>query len=76
MPRRETALPGDARLIALVGAIYDAALETPGRLQIGIVLVDRTTVRTHLARVFEKTDTRRQSALVRLFLRGLAQVHR
>ncbi|MBI5488532.1 MAG: hypothetical protein HY905_14460 [Deltaproteobacteria bacterium] len=27
MPRRERALPGDTSLVALVGAIYDAALE-------------------------------------------------
>jgi DNA-binding CsgD family transcriptional regulator len=57
----------EARLASLLArgrSLEDAAAE---------LRASRATLRTHLRRIFEKTDTCRQSALVRLLLRGPAQ---
>lgn len=60
--------PAEARLAGelLQGRTLEESAE-----QLGVTV---HTARTHLRRVFEKTDTRRQSELVLLLLRGTAQV--
>jgi DNA-binding CsgD family transcriptional regulator len=45
-------------LLDLVGRIYDCAVEALG--------IAKTTAKTHLARLFAKTGTNRQSVLVAL----------
>lgn len=60
--------PGETRLTLLL--LSDCSLEEAARL-LGI---SRSTVRSVLKRIFEKTGTNRQSGLVRLLLTGFAQV--
>jgi DNA-binding CsgD family transcriptional regulator/PAS domain-containing protein len=60
--------PGETRLTLLL--LSDCSLEEAARL-LGI---SRSTVRSVLKRIFEKTGTNRQSGLVRLMLTGFAQV--
>lgn len=60
--------PGETRLTLLL--LSDCSLEESARL-LGI---SRSTVRSVLKRIFEKTGTNRQSGLVRLMLTGFAQV--
>jgi PAS domain-containing protein len=54
------------KLRALIGGCGAPHEEEAG----GALGVSLSTARTHLARVFEKTDTRRQAQLVRLLLTG------
>ena len=60
--------PGETRLTLLL--LSDCSLEEAARL-LGI---SRSTVRSVLKRIFEKTGTNRQSELVRQMLTGFAQV--
>jgi len=60
--------PGETRLTLLL--LSDCSLEEAARL-LGI---SRSTVRSVLKRIFEKTGTNRQSELVRTLLTGFAQV--
>ena len=60
--------PGETRLTLLL--LSDCSIEEAARL-LGI---SRSTARSVLKRIFEKTGTNRQSALVRLMLAGFAQV--
>jgi DNA-binding CsgD family transcriptional regulator len=60
--------PGETRLTLLL--LADCSLEEAARL-LGI---SRSTARSVLKRVFQKTDTKRQSGLVRLMFTGFAQV--
>ena len=60
--------PGETRLTLLL--LSDCSLEEAARL-LGI---SRSTARSVLKRIFEKTGTNRQSGLVRLLLAGFAQV--
>ena len=60
--------PGETRLTLLL--LSDCSLEEAARL-LGI---SRSTARSVLKRIFEKTGTNRQSGLVRLLLTGFAQV--
>lgn len=60
--------PGETRLTLLL--LSDCSLEEAARL-LGI---SRSTARSVLKRIFEKTGTNRQSGLVRLMLAGFAQV--
>ena len=60
--------PGETRLTLLL--LSDCSLEEAARL-LGI---SRSTVRSVLKRIFEKTGTNRQAGLVRMMLTGFAQV--
>jgi DNA-binding CsgD family transcriptional regulator len=62
--------PGEARLTLLL--LADCSVEEAARL----LGNSPTTARSVLKRIFEKTGTNRQSALVRLLLAGFAQVRR
>jgi DNA-binding CsgD family transcriptional regulator len=60
--------PGETRLTLLL--LSDCSLEEAARL----LHISRSTARSVLKRVFEKTGANRQSALVRLLLTGFGQV--
>lgn len=60
--------PGETRLTLLL--LSDCSLEEAA----GLLGISRSTARSVLKRIFEKTGTNRQSALVRLMLSGFAQV--
>jgi DNA-binding CsgD family transcriptional regulator len=60
--------PGETRLTLLL--LADCSLEEAA----GLLEISRSTARSVLKRIFEKTGTNRQSALVRLLLTGFAQV--
>jgi DNA-binding CsgD family transcriptional regulator len=60
--------PGETRLTLLL--LSDCSLEEAA----GLLKISRSTARSVLKRIFEKTGTNRQSALVRLMLTGFAQV--
>ena len=60
--------PGETRLTLLL--LSDCSLEEAARL----LDISRSTVRSVLKRIFEKTGTNRQSELVRLMLTSFAQV--
>jgi DNA-binding CsgD family transcriptional regulator len=62
--------PGETRLTLLL--LSDCSLEEAA----GLLKISRSTARSVLKRIFEKTGTNRQSALVRLMLTGFAQVRR
>jgi DNA-binding CsgD family transcriptional regulator len=62
--------PGETRLTLLL--LADCSLDEAA----GLLDISPTTARSVLKRIFEKTGTNRQSALVRLLLAGFAQVRR
>lgn len=62
--------PAEAR-IALQLLQHQSVEEAAEALEISL-----NTARTHLKRLFEKTNTRRQSELVRLLVGGVGQLHR